>query len=174
MAGQVTTSGANPINPSDRPAVSEDAEIEAAADAIETLLYLVPPEKRAAVLACARRCEEAAAAERAKHGPFRLVLFDALVADYENTRDYLYRREIDRFAARLAYTLIRNITNNHSDKDAGALLFNQLRGVSGSGNLIEYLGGLPVAPEVTVRAVERNHRNRPQPRRNRRPGFARF
>jgi hypothetical protein len=117
-----------------------DHEVETAAAVIEDLLYLVPAEKRAAVLARATELE----AHQRTGGAF--VIFDAgdLSADSPSLRCW---SGIMRLKARLIYTFVRNITNNHAPQDAANLLFSQQRGRPGSGYLEHYIGRIwPLRP----------------------------
>jgi hypothetical protein len=114
-----------------------DEEIEVAALVIRDLLYRVAPEKRAAALA---RAAEREAQEAAKP---QFEIRCASEIDFANSPGIRYWHDIMKLKARVAYTFIRNITNNHAPEDAAELLFQQQCGVPGSGYLEQYIDKLP-------------------------------
>jgi hypothetical protein len=118
---------------------TEDGEIETAAAVIEDLLFMVSPEKRAAVLTRALEVETAESAKRATN-PFGLVDFSD--DSWKQSPGFRYWHCVMRFKARVIYTFTRDITNNHSEEDATKLLFSQQRGRPGSGYLEHYLDGV--------------------------------
>jgi hypothetical protein len=132
----------------------EDAEIQVAAEVIADLLDLIEPEKRLAALAIAIKAEEAERKEREAHGGFRIFTFDET-----STKEFLqspgmrYWNHIMRFKARAICMFVRNITNNHSPKAAGQLLFRHQPNVPGSGYLEEYLDDLPRSNGRTLEVV---------------------
>jgi hypothetical protein len=125
----------------------EDAEIETAAAVIEDLLFLMPPEKRAAVLAKATQTEAKERIEQEKNGGLNFIRFDN--DEWMQSPGIRYWHDIMRFKAQVIYTFTRNITNNHSKEDAAKLLFSQQRNCSGSGYLEQYLDGvMPLAETI--------------------------
>jgi hypothetical protein len=120
-----------------------DDEAEIAAAVIEDLLFLIPPKKRAAVLAIAVKAEAAARRDRKKHGEFRIMSSAEMMAGFDTSPGLLYWHDIMRFKARVICTFVSNITNNHSRKVAAQLLFRHQPDVPGSGYLEEYLDDLP-------------------------------
>jgi hypothetical protein len=97
----------------------EDAiEPEVVATLIADVLYLLPAEKRDAALAIAVKA--------GRRRPPRVR-----------------RHDIMQIKARLAYTFIRTIRNNHSPAGAARLLFQYHRNAPGSGYLQQYLDDLP-------------------------------
>jgi hypothetical protein len=114
--------------------MGEDAEIEIAARVIEDLLYRVAPEKRAAAIARAAEVEQASR-ERWSRGSMR-------ASDMGD--DWMrYWHDVQSFKARVAYTFIRSIRNNHSPDDAATILFGMQGGCPGSGCLSDYIDDLP-------------------------------
>jgi hypothetical protein len=119
--------------------MTHDKEIQVAAIVIEDLLRLIPGEKRAAALAIASEAEAAACKEREECDD----VFEIVDLTFDPTApEQRYWDDVMKFKARAAYTFIRNIRNDHSPKEASHLLFQQQRGVCGSGLLKEYLKGL--------------------------------
>jgi len=122
--------------------MSKDAEIEIAAAVIEDLLYLLPANKRAAVLAKAIEKEEAERKEREKNGGWRSYSAQELQVRWKTELRYWHR--IMQFKVRVAYAFIRCIVKNHSPEDAGRLLLRRQRNPDlSSGFLLDYLNKLP-------------------------------
>jgi hypothetical protein len=127
--------------------VTEDAEVETAAAVIEDLLFMVAPDKRAAVLARATEVEKEESAERQKHGGLRWWSGAEMACmDCPGIR---YWHDIMKFKADVVYTFTRNITNNHSPENAAKLLFSRKLGRPGSGYLEQYLDGVMPLAETT-------------------------
>ena len=100
------------------------------AETIQDLLYLVPREDRAAVLAEATRI----VAEDNERDPLRgMSLEEIPLCDPYRTMP---------LKSHVVLMFTRDITNNHSPLDADKLLFMQHRG-PGSGRLLDYIGDLP-------------------------------
>ena len=120
--------------------MTHDKETEVAALVIKDLLYLIPKEKQAAVLELAQKAEAAARKEREERGnKFKPMDFKK---DFDLTApEQRYWEDVMQLKARLAYCFIRNIANWHSPENTRRMLFQQQRGVPGSGYLDEYLGG---------------------------------
>jgi hypothetical protein len=122
-------------------AIDRFSDPEAAAEVIGDVLQYIAPDKRAVALAIAVKAEEAERAEREANGGFKF--FDAGEV-YESPGMHHWNC-IMQLKARLAYTFIRTIRNNHSPQRAAQLLFQRHRYTPGSGYLEEYLDGLPGA-----------------------------
>jgi hypothetical protein len=114
------------------------SNVEAWAEVIEDLLYLVPGDLRAEVLALAVKNEETARKERETSGRFKLVPF----ADLAQSPGLQHWDVIMRLKSLLVQVFVRNITNNHSKKDAADILFVEHRHGTGSGWLPDYIGDL--------------------------------
>jgi hypothetical protein len=114
-------------------------EPEAVAVLIGEVLLLLPPGKRADALVFAVRTEDAEREEREKHGGWRMFR----ASEIQESPSMRYWNHIMQLRARLAYTFIRTIRNNHSAEGAARLLFQYHRNAPGSGYLEEYLDGLP-------------------------------
>jgi hypothetical protein len=122
------------LKPFDEHAINPEAVAEVIED---VLLYLLPPDKRAAALAIAVKAEEAERAQREAAGGFSPSV---TAFDLQKSR---HRNSVMRLKARLVYVFVRNITNNHSNADAASLLFQWHRHAPGSGYLKEYIDDLP-------------------------------
>jgi hypothetical protein len=123
--------------------------VEAWAVIIEDLLHSVPPEQRAEVLALAVKKEEANRKEREKHGG--IIIWDAaeMLAKMHTDPGIRHWNAIMRLKSLIVQVLVRNISNNHSPRDAARLLFAPHRHGHGSGLLQDYLDGLnPDAAEA--------------------------
>jgi hypothetical protein len=121
--------------------------VEAWAEVVEDLLYLVPTDKRAAVLALATEKERQEQKKRDESGG--LIIMNA--AELANAT-FPHWNVIMRLKALLIQVLVRNITNNHSKEDAAAILFAHQRYGNGSGYLLDYLEDLPGLPKTTSAA----------------------
>jgi hypothetical protein len=123
--------------------------VEAWAEVIEDLLYLVPPGQRAAVLALASKNEEAEAKEREAHGGFRIWSATELEEHCKGSPGLRHWDAIMRLESLVVQMFVRHITNNHSAEDAARILFAQHRYGHGSGRLQDYLSDLPTKPPKT-------------------------
>ena len=115
-----------------------DDETEVASYVIGDLLFLVAPAKRAAVLARAIENQRRQDDEAAKAAP-GLPRYSFNSVEWENSPRRRYWSGIMRFKARVVYTFTRNITNNHSPKEAARILFSDQSNVGGNGRLKDYL-----------------------------------
>jgi hypothetical protein len=121
--------------------MTEDIEAGIAAEAIQSLLWLVRLETGIAALAKATEALEAKRKEVEKHG--LLIPIDISDESWMQSFGHRHWNAIMRFKAAVAYTFIRKITNNHHPKDAMRLLFGGYDyDVPGSGNLLDYIGDL--------------------------------
>jgi hypothetical protein len=117
--------------------MTEDAEIEVVAETVENLLHLLPMNMRAQVLARATE-------KQAKREQERPVFTSC--SWVEPCSSQLYWHDIMQFKAKVAYTFIRSVTNNHSPEDASRILFSRQWPAPGSGYLSEYLRNLGKFP----------------------------
>jgi hypothetical protein len=129
-------------NPKKRSADQNDIEnVEAWAEVIEDVLNLVPPDLRAAALALATKSENAARKEREANAG--LLVLTAAELENMDTPGLRHWGAIMRLKSLLVQVFVRNITNNHSPKDAAHILFAQHDYGHGSGMLQDYLDDLP-------------------------------
>ena len=124
---------------------AEDAEdvgnVEAWAEIVEDMLFLVPPEDRMKVLQLAVASEEAAIAERLEHEPLgKIWCASEFPMDTPGMRHW---NAIMRLKSLIIQVFTRNITNDHSPTDAAKLLFADHRYGTGSGCLGDYIDDLP-------------------------------
>jgi hypothetical protein len=98
---------------------------ETFAEIVEDLLHQAPPEHRRDILKLALAKEEKS--ERARRAA------PSKPPDFDCWHDKM------TIKAAVAYTFVRNITNNHSREAAARLLFRQHRDAPGSGYLDQYL-----------------------------------
>jgi hypothetical protein len=115
--------------------------VEAWAEVIGHLLYRVPEDRRAAVLALAIKNEEGKRKERETNGGLQYV--DLAKNDTPGLRHW---HTIMKLESLVVQMFVRRIRNNHSPKDAARILFASHRYGSGSGELRDYLDGLPGLP----------------------------
>jgi hypothetical protein len=106
------------------------------AEVISDLLHRAAPEERVKILKLAVAKEEKEEAERQAGDPNELRVIDA--GDLANMEFRCWRGEMAIKAA-VAYTFVRDITNNHSHEEAARLLFREHRTCPGSGHLDQYL-----------------------------------
>ena len=124
---------------------SEDREdienVEAWAEVFKAVLYLVPMDRRAAVLALATKNENAERKERERsEGALEYVDISKWDDSAPGLRHW---NAIMRLMSLVVQVLVRRIRNNHSPKDAAQILFARHPHGSGSGELRDYLEGLP-------------------------------
>jgi len=120
----------------------EDIEnVEAWAEVFRAILSRVPTDQRVAVLALVTKNEEGRRAEYAKHGGFKPV--NAASVDWRSHPANRYWKVVMRLKSLLIQILVRDITNNHSAKDAAAILFAEHPFGCGSRRLGDYLSRLP-------------------------------
>jgi hypothetical protein len=128
---------------------SEDRDdienVEAWAEVIKSVLYLVPIDRRATVLALAVKNEEAECKEREASGRFRIRSFEELTEGFKNSPAFRHGNAIMRLKSLLVQVFVRAITNNHSAEDAAQILFASHPYGNGSGELRDYLRDLPDA-----------------------------
>jgi hypothetical protein len=118
------------------------SNVEAWAEIVEDLLYLVPVKDRMKVLDIARTKEEAAIAERAEHGGFTVWTFNA----DDNSQALRNWNVIMRLKSLIIQVFTRNITNNHSPENAAKLLFAEHPYETGGCCLSDYIDDLPRKP----------------------------
>lgn len=118
--------------------------VEAWVELVEDMLYSVPCDLRAEVLARASTKEAAAREKREKEkgGPLLIRSHDFTI-DFENTPGMRHWHTIMRLKSLLVQVFVRDIMNNHSPENAGHILFAHHRYGNGSGDLIDYLRNLP-------------------------------
>jgi hypothetical protein len=114
--------------------------VEAWAVIIEHMLALMPADRRMQVLQLAVQKEEAEAKEREQHGPIRFMKFGN---DWMESPCFRNWNAIMRLKSLLVQVFARNITNNHSPKEAARILFADHHHGCGSGRLSEYIDDLP-------------------------------
>src|SRR5262245_61656583 len=105
--------------------------IEAWAAIIEDLLFRVPPDMRAQVLALAGKNEEAARKKREA----RVMMSAAEALANMDSPGIRHWNAIMRLKSLVVQMFTRNITNNHTPADAAKLLFADHRYGTGSGSL---------------------------------------
>jgi hypothetical protein len=110
--------------------------VEAWAEIIGDVLYHVPPDRRADVLALAAKNEEAEVLEREAHGGFTLIPFSN---DWMNEPGMRHGNAITRLKSLLVQVFVRDIANNHSSQDAASILFAEHPHGTGSRLLEDYL-----------------------------------
>jgi hypothetical protein len=116
--------------------------VEAWTEILEDLLYLMPFDSRMKVLQLVVANHEADVAERVKHGPLgKRISMDP--EKFRNEPGLRHWNAIMRLKSLIIQVFARDISNNHSPKDAGRLLFTQHRYGTGSGCLDEYIDKLP-------------------------------
>jgi hypothetical protein len=116
--------------------------VEAWAGIIETMLALMPEDRRMQVLQLALQKEEAEAKEREQQG-HKLRFIDFGNDDWMKGPGIMHWNAIMRLKSLLVQVFARSITNNHSPKEAGRILFADHRHGYGSGRLSEYIDDLP-------------------------------
>ena len=123
----------------------EDIEnVEAWAEVVEEMLRLVPVDHRAAVLTLVTEKEETERKKREQSGG-ALRYVDISKWD-DNTPGLRHWNAIMRLRSLVVQVFVRKITNNHSKEDAAQILFARHPHGSGSGELRDYLDGLPGLP----------------------------
>jgi len=128
------------------PETDKDVEnVEAWAEVIEDLLYLVPPDKRSELLALAGRNEEAKRKEREERGRFILRNALELMADMDTRPGIRHWNAIMRLKSLIVQVFVRDITIDHSPQDAERILFAQHPHGTGSCLLQDYLPDQNVA-----------------------------
>jgi hypothetical protein len=115
------------------------ANVEAWAEVVADMLYLMPPEHRLSTLRLALEKEQAATAERTKNGGFVVRKFSL-----ENLKPALKHWNTKmRLRSLVIQAFVRQITNNNSPEHASELLFSHHRYGMGSGDLDDYIDDLP-------------------------------
>jgi hypothetical protein len=142
--------------------MTEDRDVLIAAEVIEDLLCLVPPEKRLEVIKQVAAKEELAAKKREERGDrLELMFFDeASMERWEASPANRYWNHIMRFKSLVIQIFTRDITNDHSKEKAAQILFMEHKNGHGSGWLPDYLDGLP-ALKVDLKkaaALAQDHR----------------
>ena len=123
----------------------EDIEnVEAWAEVIKQVFHLVPVDDRLALLALVARNEQAERKEREQSGG-ALKYVDISKWD-DSTPGLRHWHTIMKLESLVVQVFVRRITNNHSKKDAAQILFARHPHGSGSGELRDYLDGLPGLP----------------------------
>src|SRR5262249_39908993 len=121
----------------------EDIEnVEAWAELIKDVLWLMPVERRADVLALAVKNEGAEHEERVTRGG-ALKFIDLTDDSWMNSPRHRHRNVIMRLRSLVVQVFVRRITNNHSKEDAAQILFAPHPYGNGSGLLQDYLRDLP-------------------------------
>lgn len=105
-------------------------------EAIEDVLFCVPPSIRGEVLAELAEKEK----ERASRGSFVVWTVADLMKPLES--DGLFNH-IAEATSLIVQVLVRSITNSHSKEDAARILFREHRHGTGGRWLPDYLDGLP-------------------------------
>jgi hypothetical protein len=113
--------------------------VEAWAEVIKDMLYLVPPDQRMEVLTLAVKHEEADRTERKAHEGFAAVDFANL-----DTPGLRHWHAIQRLQSLVVQVFARRISDNNSPAEAAKILYAQHRHGRGSGLLEDYL------PKVTA------------------------
>ena len=119
---------------------SDICNIDAWAKVVGDLLFLVRPEARITVLRRAVQHEEAEIAGREKHGRLKIVFAADLASDgsWMKTWHAAYRLK-----SLVVQVFARCIINSHSPEGGAKLLFADHLYGTGSGNLGDYIDGLP-------------------------------
>src|SRR5262245_51317074 len=99
--------------------------IEAWAEIIEDMLYLVPFDSRMKVLQLTIAKQEAEIAEMAEHGPLRV--WSAAEMANTDTPGLRHWNAIMRLKSLIIQVFTRNISNNHSPVDTAKMLFAEHR-----------------------------------------------
>lgn len=116
------------------------ANVEAWAELLEDLLYLVPEDLRMRVLDLAVEAENEAITERIKlNGRLKIMSAAELMASYSPG----HYNTVMRLKGLLIQVFVRDITNNHHPKDAAKMLFSKHPHGNGSQYLGDYLDKLP-------------------------------
>ena len=117
----------------------EDVQnVEAWAEIIKDISYLIPIDQRLDVLMLALKNEEVQKAERDARGG-KLFFMTAKELSKIDTPGLRHWHTIIRFQSLVVQVLMRRIANNHSAADAKKILFVQHRYGRGSGLLEDYL-----------------------------------
>jgi hypothetical protein len=114
--------------------------VEAWAEVIKDLLWLVPIDRRADVLALVAKNEEAARKEREATDGFRLIPFAEI--NFDKSPGLRHWNAIMRLKSLVVQVFVRRIANNHSAEDAAQILFAPHPYGNGSGLLRDYLKDL--------------------------------
>jgi hypothetical protein len=117
------------------------SNVEAWAEVIEDLLHSVPPQLRTEVLALVATKEEADRKEREKHNGLKFITWEDLEA-LGTSPAARHWNAIMRLKSLVVQVFVRDITNDHSKKDAADILFVEHRHGTGSGWLPDYIGDL--------------------------------
>jgi hypothetical protein len=121
-----------------KPETDRDIEnVEAWAEVIADVLYRVPADKRAEVLALATKNEEADRREREANGDGRLRYID--MSKWGTMPPPTRNDAITRLQSLIVQVFVRDIANNHSPKHARDILFVGHPHGTGSGLLEDYL-----------------------------------
>ena len=110
--------------------------VEAWAEIIGDLLFHVPADNRAEVLALAMANEEHERKEREAHGGWK---FHTLSDDFMKEPAQRHWNAITRLKSLVIQVFVRDVANNHSPKDAASILFTEHPYGTGSRLLKDYL-----------------------------------
>jgi hypothetical protein len=125
---------------------NEDIEnVEAWAEVINDLLWLVPIERRAEVLALATKSEESERKKREATGVRMMATpwTEQRLESFKNSPAFRHSGAITRLQSLVVQVFVRDITNNHSAEDAAGILFAPHPYGTGSGALRDYFEDLP-------------------------------
>jgi hypothetical protein len=103
--------------------------VEAWAEVVKDIMYIVPEKLRVPILTLAIETEEAERPVRNFDKPIHFVSSDRL----------RYRHSIMRLRSLVVQVFTRHIVNNHSPEEAAEILFARHRYGHGSGDLSDYL-----------------------------------
>jgi hypothetical protein len=132
---------------------SDDVKnVEAWAEVIRDVLWLMPIERRAEVLALVTENEEAERKERT--GRITATPYSFGLKDTPGLRHW---DTIMRLKSLVVQVFVRSISNNHSPKEAAEILFAPHPHGSGSRVLEDYLRRLPKRALVESQTEDRNH-----------------
>jgi len=119
--------------------------VEAWAEVIKDVLWLVPMDRRAEVLALATKTEEAERKKReANGGRIKATAWtEQTLENFKSSPGFRHSSAITRLQSLVVQVFVRDITNNHSAEDAAQILFAPHPYGNGSGLLWDYLHDLP-------------------------------